>query len=155
LADAWHYAYTDFGEGHGRSPRPVLRAVIAVAPAGSLTRFSAIIDTGGPITVVAPELLHGGGNPVERHETMVLRLAGSTNRVSLYDMTLEARPPLELQQAAPMHWRGIVAVLDPWPHQGTAVILGQSGFLDAFTVTFGPDGFVVEPASVFRQRFPL
>ncbi|HEY5874941.1 MAG TPA: hypothetical protein VIT64_06550, partial [Ilumatobacteraceae bacterium] len=106
-------AYTDFGEGRGQSPRPVLRAVIAVAPPGSFTRFSAIIDTGGPITVVAPEVLHGGGDPVERHETMVLRLAGSTSQVSLYDMTLEARPPLELHEAAPMQWRGIVAVLDP------------------------------------------
>jgi len=37
---------------------------------------------------------------------------------------------------------------------GTAVILGQTGFLDTFTVTFGPDGFVLEPASIFRQRFP-
>jgi len=34
-----------------------------------------------------------------------------------------------------------------------AVILGQSGFLDTFTVTFGPDGFALEPASVFRRHF--
>jgi hypothetical protein len=45
-------------------------------------------------------------------------------------------------------------VLRPWPHQGTAIILAQSGFLDTFTVTFGPDGFVLETASVFRDRFP-
>ena len=48
-----------------------------------------------------------------------------------------------------------MAVLDPWPMQGTAVLLGQAGFLDAFTVTFGPDGFALEPAATFRARFPL
>ena len=84
----------------------------------------------------------------------MLRLGGSTNEVPLYDLTLEVRPPAHVAEATPISWRGVVAVLDPWPHHGTAVILGQTGFLDTFTVTFGPDGFVLEPASVFRQRFP-
>lgn len=154
LADAWHYAYTDFGEGRGHSPQPVLRAVVAVATPGSATRFSAIIDTGGPITVVATEVLAAGGDPVERSDTMILRLGGTNSEVSLFDLTLEVRPPAGVDGAAPVPWRGVVAVLDPWPHQGTAVILGQSGFLDTFTVTLGPDGFVLEPASAFRDRFP-
>lgn len=154
MADAWHYAYTDFGEGRGRSPQPVLRAVVAVATPGSSTRFSAIIDTGGPITVVATEVLAAGGDPIERGDTMMLRLGGTTSEVSLFDLTLEVRPPAGLAGTAPVSWRGIVAVLEPWPHQGTAVILGQSGFLDTFTVTLGPDGFVLEPASAFRDRFP-
>jgi len=55
----------------------------------------------------------------------------------------------------PIAWRGTVAVLDPWPHHGTAVLLGQSGLLDDFTVTFGSDGFVLEPASVLHGRFPI
>jgi hypothetical protein len=50
-------------------------------------------------------------------------------------------------------WSCIVAVLDPWPHEGTAVILGQAGFLDRFTVTFGPEGFAVEAGSEFTRRF--
>lgn len=155
MADAWQHAYTDFGEGRGRSPQPVLRAVVAVATPGSSTRFSAIIDTGGPITVVANEVLATGGEPVERGDTMMLRLGGTTSEVSLFDLTLEVRPPIGPHGADPMPWRGVVAALDPWPHQGTAVILGQSGFLDTFTVTLGPDGFVLEPASVFRDRFPI
>ena len=85
LADAWQYGYTDFGEGHGRSPRPVLWAVIGVAAPGAPSRFAAKIDTGGPITVVAAELLGVGGDPVERAETMMLRLGGSTNEAPLSD----------------------------------------------------------------------
>lgn len=154
MADAWHYTYTDFGEGRGRSPQPVLRAVVAVATPGSSTRFSAIIDTGGPITVVAKELLAAGGDPIERGDAMVLRLGARTREVALFDLTLEVRPPVGSTSTTPVPWRGIVAVLEPWSHQGTAVILGQSGFLDTFTVTLGPDGFVLEPASAFRERFP-
>lgn len=131
----------------------MLRAVVGVAAPGAPNRFAAIIDTGGPITVVAAEVLHSGGDPVERSSRMALRLGGSTNDVALYDLTLEVRPPAHAFDATPVGWRGVVAVLDPWPHRGTAVILGQTGFLDTFTVTFGPDGFVLEPASVFRQRF--
>lgn len=93
MADAWQYSYTDFGEGYGRSPQPVLRAVVGVAAPGAPNRFAAIIDTGGPITVVAAEVLHAGGNPVARNEKMMLRLGGSTNEVPLYDLTLEVRPP--------------------------------------------------------------
>lgn len=92
MAEAWHYDYTDFGEGTGRSPQPVLRAVVGVATPGAPSRFAAIIDTGGPITVVASEMLVTGGDPVRRSETMLLRLGGSTNEVGLYDLTLEIRP---------------------------------------------------------------
>ena len=40
------YSYTDFGEGHGRSPQPVLRTAVGVAVPGAPNRFAAIIDTG-------------------------------------------------------------------------------------------------------------
>ncbi len=153
LAEPWRYGYTDFGEGRGRIPYPVLRAVIGVATSGLAATFAAIIDTGGPITVVAPEVADSGGNPIDLGEPMVLRLAGSTSQVPLYELTLEARPPGGLSSEAPVSWRSVVAVMDPWPHPGTAIILGQRGFLDTFTVTFGPDGFVLEPAAAFRERF--
>jgi hypothetical protein len=97
----------------------VLRAVVGIAAPQAPNRFAAIIDTGGPITVVAAEVLHTGGDPVERNETMMLRLGGSTNEVPLYDLTLEVRPPTHAIDATPIGWRGVVAVLDPWPHHGT------------------------------------
>lgn len=153
MAEPWLYNYTDFGEGRGRSPQPVLRAVVEVSTPGAPATFQAVVDTGGPITVIAAELLDAGGDPVATGTTMVLRLGGSTNEVPLYEMTLEIRPPHAVGSDRPISWRGVVAVLDPWPMQGTAVLLGRAGFLDAFTVTFGPDGFVLEPAAAFRERF--
>lgn len=154
LAEPWLYSYTNFGEGEGRSPQPVLRAVVEVSTPGALATFQAVVDTGGPITVIAADLLDAGGDPVATGTTMMLRLGGSTNEVSLVEMTLEVRPPHAVVADQPIGWRGVVAVLEPWPMQDTAVLLGQAGFLDAFTVTFGPDGFVLEPASAFRERFP-
>jgi len=132
LAEPWVYPYTDFGEGRGKLPRPILRAVIGVGTSSDSPTFSAIVDTGGPVTVVAPEVIQSGGDPVDTGTSMVLRLAGSASEVPLYEL----------------------AVLTPWPHQGTAVMLGQVGFLDNFTVTFGPGGFVLEPADVFKRRYP-
>jgi len=70
-------------------------------------------------------------------------------------MTLEVRAPSSSSDDSPISWRSVVALLDPWPHHGTAVTFGQSGFLEACSVTFGPGGFVVEPADVSRERFPL
>lgn len=154
LAEAWQYGYTDFGEGAGRSPQPVLRAVVRGSVRGARRSWAALIDTGAPITIVRNALLVEGGDPVDTGQTMVLRIGGSTNEVPLYELTLEVRAPTPLKSSSPIAWRGLVAVLDPWPHQGTAIMLGQSGFLDTFAVTFGPDGFVLEPARTFRERFP-
>jgi len=86
---------------------------------------------------------------------MMLRLGGAANEVPIYELALEVRPPSAIAAGRPIAWRGAVAVLDPWPMQGTAVVLGQAGLLDAFTVTFGPDKFALEPAGTFRARFPI
>lgn len=154
LAEPWVYPYTDFGEGRGKLPRPILRAVIGVGTSSNSPTFSAIVDTGGPVTVVAQDVIQSGGDPVDTGTSMFLRLAGRASEVPLYELTLEARPPAELSAEPAIRWRSLVAVLTPWPHQGTAVMLGQVGFLDNFTVTFGPGGFVLEPADVFKRRYP-
>ena len=93
LGEPWLYRYTDFGEGRGGSPQPVLRAVVEVSTLGAPATFQAVVDTGGPITVIASDLLDSGGDPVATGTTMMLRLGGSTTEVMLHEMTLEIRPP--------------------------------------------------------------
>jgi hypothetical protein len=153
LAEPWIYPYTDFGEGAGKLERPVLRAVVQVGTPEGTSSFAAIVDTGGPLTVVARGVLLSGGDPVDTGRTMLLRLAGASNEVPLYELTLEIRPPNGSNGVDPIQWRSVVAVLSPWPHQGTAIILGQSGFIENFTVTFGPSGFAVESADAFAKRY--
>lgn len=153
LADPWIFNYTDFGETHGALQRPVLPAAFHVGVVGHRRAFMALIDTGGPITVVAHEVISaGGGDPVETGLTLPIRLGGRSFVAPLYEMTLEAKPPRGRSDRS-ISWRGLVGVLSPFPHPGTSVILGQIGFLENFTVTFGPDRFVIEPAEAFTQRF--
>lgn len=54
-------------------------------PRASAT-FQAVVDTGGPLTVIASDILDGGGDPVDSGTTMLLRLGGSTNGVPLYEL---------------------------------------------------------------------
>lgn len=62
----------------------MLRAVVEVSTLGAPATFQAVVDTGGPITVIASDLLDSGGDPVATGTTMMLRLGGSTSEVMLY-----------------------------------------------------------------------
>lgn len=152
MADAWLYSYTDFGEGRDQSPRPVLRATVPVSAPGSRRSFSAIIDTGGPINLVSTAFIDTEPAAVPTDERLILRLGGRRFDAPVVSVAFALHPPI-LSPAAPRLWTGLAAVIDPWPHEGTAVIFGQTGFLDHFTVTFGPQGFAVEDETTFATRF--
>lgn len=153
LGDAWLYPYTDFGEGRALLSHPVLRSVVPVGPPLLPVTFAAIIDTGGPITVVSRAFIDAAGDSAQKtSERTLLRLAGRHFDAPLFSMTLA----LHRGSSAPDEtriWTSTVAVLEPWPHEGSAMILGQNGFLDQFTVTFGPEGFAVEPGPTYAERF--
>jgi hypothetical protein len=153
LAEAWVFSYTDFGESHASLGRPVFRAAFPVGVTGGEVSFWALVDTGGPVTMVAHEVIAaGGGNPVDTGRVMPVRLGGRSFDAPLFELTLEALPPATIDDP-PRSWRGLVGVLAPFPHKGTSIILGQIGFLENFTVTFGPTGFAVEPGNSFADRF--
>ncbi|HEX4820235.1 MAG TPA: hypothetical protein VFV00_08510 [Acidimicrobiales bacterium] len=152
MPDAWTYRYTDFGEGRQRAPFAILRAAIPVSGPGSTISFSALTDTGGPITVISRSFANVLGDLVPTDEEMTLRVGGASSTGALFSVQLDLHPPTGVHDA-PRRWDGPVAVIEPWPHTGTAVIFGQHGFLDAFTVTFGPTGFALEPGGAFDERF--
>ncbi len=105
------------------------------------------------MTVVANEVISaGGGDPVDTGDRLPIRLGGRQFSAPLFELTPEALPPRGVDVPA-ASWRGLVGLLSPFPHQGTSVILGQIGFLEHFTVTFGPERFAVEPAAAFGARF--
>jgi hypothetical protein len=55
-----------------------------------MTGFSTIIDTEGPITAVAAQLVTSGGDRVERGQMMMLRLGGTTQINSLAQAVVTA-----------------------------------------------------------------
>lgn len=154
MADAWRYPYTDFGEGRDQGAGPVLRAVVPVGLAESPVIFSAIIDTGGPLTVVSTDVMATAGILPEPGPPVRLNLGGRAYRAATFRLSLQLHP-LDASRgpSTPKTWLSTVAVIDPWPHKGTAVILGKTGFLESFTVTFGPNAFAVEDAGAFESRF--
>jgi hypothetical protein len=84
LAEPWRYNYTDFGEGRGKSPHPVLRAVVEVSTPGATATFQAIVDTGGPITVVAADLIDSGGDPLETGTTIAKIVEHAARQEAVY-----------------------------------------------------------------------
>ena len=153
MADAWVFGYTDFGESHGTLGRPVLRAAVRVAVPGRRSSFTALIDTGGPLTVVSEEVIASAGDAtIATGQTLPIRLGGRAFNARLFELALQAIPPVGANDPR-RSWHGLAGVLDPWPHQGTSIILGQIGFMENFTVTFGPDHFAVEPGDAFSKRF--
>ena len=89
---------------------------------------------------------------VPTDERIILRLTGRRFDASVMTIAFALHPPAP-NPASPRLWTGLAAVIDPWPHEGTAVIFGQTGFLDQFTVTFGAQGFAVEDGTTFQDRF--
>ena len=81
LAYAWLFPYTDFGESHDALGRPVLRASFRVGVPGHRRSFSALIDTGGRVTVVAHEVIAaGGGDPIDTGERLRPSLRARSSR---------------------------------------------------------------------------
>jgi hypothetical protein len=153
LADAWVFGYTDFGESHGTLGRPVLRAALRVAVPSRRSSFTALIDTGGPLTVVSEDVIASAGDAaIATGQTLPIRLGGRAFDARLFELALEAIPPVGVNDSR-RSWHGLAGLLDPWPHQGTSIILGQIGFMENFTLTFGPDNFAVEPGDTFGKRF--
>jgi hypothetical protein len=153
LADAWVFGYTDFGESHGTLGRPVLRAALRVAVPSRRSSFTALIDTGGPLTVVSEDVIASAGDAaIATGQTLPIRLGGRAFDARLFELALEAMPPVGVIDSR-RSWHGLAGVLDPWPHQGTSIILGQIGFMENFTLTFGPDHFAVEPGDAFGKSF--
>jgi len=154
LAEAWRYPYTDFGEGRDLPPGSVLRAAVPVSVAAVPVIFSAIIDTGGPLTVVSIDVMATADTHPEPGPPVPLNLGGRTYRAPTFRLSLQLHPiDARSGSATPRPWLSTVAVIDPWPHKGTALILGKTGFLESFTVTFGPSAFAVEDAEAFEIRF--
>ena len=101
LADAWPFPYTDFGESHAALGRPILRAAVPVRVPGRRRTFSALADTGGPVTVVAHEVIPHQGTSI------VLGQIGFLERFTV-------------STGSPPAVRGIVGVLSPFSNKGAA-----------------------------------
>ena len=140
----------DLGEPPLADSSPVRRPTVPLLTLKT-ERHLGVIDTGSPVSVTSIGLLRRAGVDVDGEPTMVvpLGLGGRFDRVPVFGLTLGLLSP---DGSAIEEWDVQIACLRSWTF-GFDILLGQRGWFDTFTTTFGQDRIAVERQSAFEERF--
>ena len=152
----WVYPLRDLGEVRLPDRSPIQRpAVPLVLPTLQISRTSevhlGVIDSGSPVSVTSMSFLRRAGIDTNAAPLMEvpLGLGGQFDRLPVFEIALGLLSPDgdEVEQ-----WSFPVAARISWRFTFD-VLLGQRGWFDAFTTTFGTDAVAVEPPGTFIERF--
>jgi hypothetical protein len=112
----------------------------------------ALIDSGSERTLAAPGIARQIGVTPDPDRRISLGVGGATRAVRFADVMLRLHSLEDPSQQ--VEWQAEVGFIEEWKPTW-AVLLGQSGFFDRFTVTFGRSAlaFGIEPVEAFDQRF--
>lgn len=117
----------------------------------------ALVDSGSERTLAAPALARELQLDLDSVPSTRLGIGGAPRRVRFADVEVEIfRDLLSDPEDCLDSWTARVGFFDTWePPWG--VVLGQVGFFDRFTVTFGRNvpAFAVGPWNEFDGRFGL
>lgn len=118
----------------------------------SAERHLGVIDTGSPVSVTSIGVLRRAGVDVDADPLMEvpLGLGGRFDRVPVFGLSVGLLSP---DLSTIERWNLQIACLRVW-NFGFDILLGQRGWFDTFTTTFGEDRFAVENRSAFDERFP-
>lgn len=124
-----------------------------VGPSGEAAPRVGLVDTGAENVLAAAWLADLVGVDLERNvDKALVGIGGQTAEVTFAEVELRLLPP----DAAPdfVSWRCDVGFVPDW-RAPFAMVLGQVGFLDQFTVTFhrGAAMLAIEDWAMFDQRF--
>lgn len=150
----WLYPYV--AERAPRRGREVLRPVVAVSIPGSVPNmepYLGLVDTGAESVLAASWLADLVGIDLSTNtDRAVVGIGGQIVEVVFAEVELR----LHRVDAASefISWRADVGFVRNW-QPPFAMVLGQSGFLDQFTVTFhrGAAALAVEDWTAFDTRF--
>lgn len=136
----------------------VFRPIVSVALAGPSGEVSsgvyALVDSGCSHNLAAPWLAHAAGvDPKDSSRSLKLGIGGSVVNVRFLDLSLRLLAP-DGDDEHFIEWQTEIGFVDSWKPTFPA-ILGQSGFLDEFTVTMSHHTRVtaIEELAVFDRRF--
>jgi hypothetical protein len=131
-----------------------LRPMVEVVRSAGGPKFLALVDTGAPRTICSMALFEALSEDLEGTSTVVAigghELPGIRNDLSIVVVSPSGAEGVE--------WTTEMTVCPKWPnHWPWQVVLGQEGFLDQFTLTFGSFGqeFALEPDLRFEERFGI
>ena len=150
----WLYSYA--AERQPWRQREVLRPVVPVSvvgPDGDTAPRVGLVDTGAENVLAAAWLADLAGVDLSQNvDTALIAIGGQTATVTFAEVELRLYPPDAGEGF--VAWRCDVGFVPRW-HAPFAVVLGQRGFLDEFTVTFhrGVATLAVEAWEAFDDRF--
>jgi hypothetical protein len=119
------------------------------------SKVAALVDSGSEHTLAAPWLARAIGAQLDAYRTAAIGIGGSSRAITFADVTLLlSRPPGSTTDGEFVEWQAEVGFFTAW-EPAWAVLLGQVGFFDQFTVTLQrqAQALAVEPAEVFDDRF--
>jgi hypothetical protein len=154
----WIYPFTESPHGERRhvDGEPVLRPVVPIVLAGDApheaARVLALIDSGSERTLAAPGIARQIGVTPDPDRRIALGVGGAIRQVRFADVTLRMQSLADPKEQ--VEWQADVGFIEEWKPTW-AVLLGQSGFFDRFTITFGRHAlaFSIEPPVAFDERF--
>lgn len=150
----WLFSYV--ADSQRRLDREVLRPVVAVSIAGSELSIAprlGLVDTGSESVLAASSLAELAGiDLAENVNKTVIGIGGRIVEVTFAEV--ELRLHHEIDERDLVAWRTDIGFVPRW-QPPFAMVLGRTGFLDQFTVTFhrGAATLAVEGWDAFDSRF--
>lgn len=146
----WVYPLRDLGESALADNSPVMRPTVPLLTQRA-ERHLGVIDTGSPVSVTSIGVLRRAGVNVDGDPLMEvpLGLGGRFDNVPVFALSLGLLSP---DGSKVEEWSMQIACLRYWRF-GFDILLGQRGWFDTFTTTFGEGRFAVESRPTFDERF--
>lgn len=139
---------------------PALRPAVAISlatveRAEETPKFLALVDSGSERTLAGPGLGRVATMQRGRSAEMQIKLGGAPRTVRFGVVTLRLYRNVWSVDEAPLdEWNAEVGFIVQW-EPPWAVLLGQRGFFDRFTVTMNrfTQALALEPLEVFDDRY--
>lgn len=150
----WLYRYAS--ESRAWRGREVLRPVVPVSiagPAGEAAPRVGLVDTGAENVLAAEWLADLVGVDLSQSvDAALIAIGGHSAEVRFFEVELRLYSPEMGDEFTA--WRCDVGFVPDW-QAPFAMVLGQRGFLDQFTVSFhrGAAALAIEEWNVFDARF--
>lgn len=149
----WVFTLRDLGEPRLPDGTPVMRPTVPLVTIDTQVTdgYFGVVDTGSPISVSSVSFAKRAGVEMDAEPVMLvpLGLGGRFNQLPVFEAHLALLSPDETVMYS---WTLPIAVIASWRFSFD-VLLGQRGWFDTFTTTFGEDRFAVETTNTFDERF--
>lgn len=141
----WRYEHLDLNETALPDGTPVRRPVVTIGAPGSVLDYTAVVDSGSPVSVADARLFASLGIDIKSDQPMFevsVGVGGAYSKVPVFEVELELRSPPE-QPAEAVTWRLHLGARSGWRLPFT-VLFGQRGWFDRFPTTIDATATAVE-----------